>query len=59
MYVYQQISGDADIIARIGDLDGAGAYAKAGVMIRRSLDASAAHAFAHVTLGAAFGWCAA
>lgn len=52
MFVYQRVSGDADIVARIDDLDGSNDYAKAGVMIRRSLSASAAHSFAHVTTGA-------
>ena len=52
MFVYQQVSGDAEITARVDDLDGAGDYAKAGVMVRRSLSASAAHAYAHVTVGA-------
>jgi regulation of enolase protein 1 (concanavalin A-like superfamily) len=52
IFVYQQVSGDVDIVARVDDLDGAGDYAKAGVMIRRSLSANAAHAFSHATVGA-------
>jgi regulation of enolase protein 1 (concanavalin A-like superfamily) len=52
MFVYQQVSGDVEIVARVDDLDGAGDYAKAGVMIRRSLNANAAHVFSHVTFGA-------
>ena len=52
MFVYQQVAGDVEIIAKIDDLDGASSYAKAGVMIRSSLNANAAHAFSHVTVGA-------
>jgi regulation of enolase protein 1 (concanavalin A-like superfamily) len=51
-FVYQQISGDVDIVARIDDLQSTKSYAKAGLMIRSSLSASSRHVFAHVTKGA-------
>lgn len=52
MFVYQPVSGDVEVVARIDDLDGSSSYAKAGVMIRASLNANAAHAYAHATVGA-------
>ena len=52
VFLYRQISGDVDISAKIEDLDGSNAYAKAGVMIRKSLSANAAHSFPHATVGA-------
>ena len=52
MFVYRLMSGDADIIAKVSNLDGSNSYAKAGVMIRKSLSASSAHSFPHVTRGA-------
>ena len=50
-FVYQEITGDVDIIARVGRIDPTSAWAKAGVMIRASLDADAAHASMFVTPG--------
>lgn len=44
-FVYQPVIGDADIKARIDDLVAADDWSKAGVMIRASLTADAAHAF--------------
>ena len=45
-FVYQQISGDADIIARVDSLTAVDAGSLAGVMIRGDLSAQSAHAFA-------------
>ena len=45
-FVYQQVTGDVDVIARVDSLAQTDPWAKAGVMIRSSLTASAAHAFA-------------
>jgi regulation of enolase protein 1 (concanavalin A-like superfamily) len=45
-FVYQQVSGDVEIAARIGSLAVPHEWAKAGVMIRSSLNANAAHGFA-------------
>jgi regulation of enolase protein 1 (concanavalin A-like superfamily) len=44
-FVYQTMSGDGQIVARVGSISGAQAWTKAGVMIRQSLDAGSAHAF--------------
>jgi regulation of enolase protein 1 (concanavalin A-like superfamily) len=45
-FVYQQISGDVDISARVDSVTTADPGSKAGVMIRASLDSSAAYGFA-------------
>jgi regulation of enolase protein 1 (concanavalin A-like superfamily) len=50
-FVYQQISGDIDVRARVDSVTEAHAWSKAGVMIRGSLEASAAHAYALVSSG--------
>jgi len=56
MYVYRQITGDVDVIARVATLQGLHAWSKAGVMVRSSLSASSAHAtlFTSVSKGVAF-----
>ena len=43
-YVYQALSGDGSIQARVGSVQNVNAWAKAGVMIRESLDANSKHA---------------
>ena len=43
-YVYQPLAGDGQIVARVASLQNTDTYAKAGVMIRESLAASAPHA---------------
>ena len=53
-FMYQQANGDLEIVARLNELGSADAWSKAGVMIRESLSASAAHAF--MTGSAAKGW---
>jgi len=50
-FAYQTLSGDGEIIARVTDLTNTAPWAKAGVMIRESLSASAAHAMMAVTPG--------
>lgn len=45
-FVYQQLSGDVEIVARINSLAAADPWSKIGVMIRNDLTASSAHAFA-------------
>ncbi|MGH9142673.1 MAG: Ig-like domain-containing protein, partial [Vicinamibacterales bacterium] len=57
-FVYQQISGDVDIVARVDSVLHADPWSKAGVMIRSSLSAGAAHGFALVSAqkGVAFQW---
>jgi regulation of enolase protein 1 (concanavalin A-like superfamily) len=48
-FVYQPVTGDADITARVDSLTAANAWSKAGVMIRASLSADAAHALTFVS----------
>ncbi|HYM22069.1 MAG TPA: Ig-like domain-containing protein [Vicinamibacterales bacterium] len=48
-FVFQQITGDSEIVARLDSLAGSNAWAKAGVMIRATLAANSAHAFALVS----------
>ncbi len=48
-YVYQPLSGDGEIVARVNSLQNTNAWAKAGVMIRESLAANAKHAFTAAT----------
>jgi regulation of enolase protein 1 (concanavalin A-like superfamily) len=43
-FVYQQVTGDGVIIARVTNVQNTNTFAKAGVMIRASLDANAANA---------------
>jgi regulation of enolase protein 1 (concanavalin A-like superfamily) len=50
-FVYQAVSGDVDIRARVDSLTFADEWSKAGVMIRSSLSASAAHGYALVSAG--------
>ncbi len=44
-FVYKQLTGDGSIIARVDRLDNTDPWAKAGVMIRQGLDASAPWAY--------------
>ena len=57
-FVYQQVTGDVDIVARVDSLLQTDQWSKAGVMIRSSLAAGAAHGFALVSAqnGIAFQW---
>src|SRR4051812_46510020 len=50
-FVYRQLSGDGEIVARVESITRADAWSKAGVMIRSSLTAGSAHAFALVSAG--------
>jgi hypothetical protein len=52
-YVYQQLSGDGTIVARVGGVQNTNAWAKAGVMMRDSLAAGAKEA--SMTVSAASG----
>ena len=47
-YVYQPVSGDVDVVARVASLTAADAWSKAGVMIRESLSPGSRHAMALV-----------
>ena len=55
-YAWQQLSGDADIIARVGSVEYVQAWVKAGVMIRERLDPSSAHAFMLVSAGKGYAF---
>jgi hypothetical protein len=48
-YVYQPLTGDGSIIARVASQDNTGGYAKAGVMIRETLDPGSKHALVDLT----------
>jgi regulation of enolase protein 1 (concanavalin A-like superfamily) len=50
-FVYQQVSGDVEVIARIGSLSPTNAWAKAGVMFRSSLSGSSPEVLTAVTAG--------
>lgn len=55
-YVYQPMTGDVEITARIATFAGPDISSKAGVMIRESLSASAAHAFDLVSTGSGLAY---
>jgi regulation of enolase protein 1 (concanavalin A-like superfamily) len=55
-FIYQQVTGDVDLMARLDDVTPATNWSKAGVMIRASLDANAAHAFAFVSASNGVGF---
>ena len=50
-FVYQQVSGDVDVIARVDSVSAVQSGSKAGVMIRSSLAANAVHGYASVSAG--------
>ena len=50
-YVYQSLSGDGQIIARVASITNTDSWAKAGVMIRETLNADSKHAMMVVTSG--------
>ncbi len=50
-YVYQTASGDCELVARVTSVEGTHNWAKAGVMIRESLNANSRHASVVVTPG--------
>ena len=53
-FVYQQVTGDTQIVARVASLQAPDAWSKAGVMIRGAFTGPAAHAFMHATRSS--GW---
>ena len=48
-YIYQSISGDVTVTARVESLDNTDPWAKAGVMIRSTLDANSKNVFTGIT----------
>lgn len=55
-FVYQQVTGDAEVIARVDAIARTHTWAKAGVMIRSSLSAGSAHGLAMVSSGNGVGY---
>ncbi len=57
-YVYQSLNGDGTIVARVASQDKTSVYAKAGVMIRETLDAGSVNAMMALTpgYGTTFQW---
>jgi regulation of enolase protein 1 (concanavalin A-like superfamily) len=53
-FVYQPLQGDVEVLARVDSLQNTNVWAKAGVMIRESLNANSRHAFMLATPGS--GW---
>ena len=49
-FVYQTLSGDGEIVARVASLVGTNGWAKAGVMMRESLTNNSAHAMVVTTV---------
>ena len=49
-YVYQRVSGDVNVVARVASLQGPDHWSKAGIMIRTSLAANSGNVFALVSL---------
>jgi hypothetical protein len=50
-FAYKTLSGPGSIVAKIESIDNTNVWAKAGVMIRETLDPDSAHAFACITPG--------
>src|SRR6266516_4894292 len=57
-YVYQPLQGDGELFTRVDSENGNNGWAKAGIMIRETLDGNAAYAFVMLTPahGLAFQW---
>lgn len=51
-YVYQPVTGDAEIIAKVASLTNTNTYAKAGVMFRETLTPTSKHAMTTITAAA-------
>jgi beta-glucanase (GH16 family) len=51
-YVYQAITGDAEIIAKVNSLTNTNTYAKAGLMFRETLTTTSKHAMSAITAAA-------
>ena len=55
-FVYQPVTGDVDIIARVISIANTNAWAKAGVMIRESLTAESRHASMFTSVGKGYAF---
>ncbi len=54
-YAYKNLAGDGSIVVRVDSLVNSNEWAKAGVMVRETLEAGSKHAFAAVTPTASHG----
>ncbi len=50
-FAYKTLTGDGSMVARVDSVANTNAWAKAGVMIRQSIDAGSTHAFMPITPG--------
>ena len=50
-FAYKSLTGDGSIVARVDSVANTNVWAKAGVMIRQSIDAGSTHAFMPITAG--------
>jgi regulation of enolase protein 1 (concanavalin A-like superfamily) len=55
-FVWQPLSGDGEIVARVAGVQYTKAWTKAGVMIRESLDPGSPHAFMIVSAGKGYAF---
>jgi len=55
-YVYVPVQGDCAIVARVSSVQNVNPWAKAGVMLRESMESNAANAFLGVTPGNGLTW---
>jgi len=55
-YVYQPLTGDGQVVARVLGMAGANPWAKAGLMIRETLDAGSKHATLACTIANGLGY---
>ena len=55
-FVYQQITGDVDVMVRVQSIGNSHSWAKTGVMIRESLTGSSRHAFALLSAANGYGY---
>jgi hypothetical protein len=55
-FVWQPLSGDGEIVARVASVEYTRAWTKAGVMIRESLDPGSPHAFMIVSAGKGYAF---
>jgi hypothetical protein len=55
-FVYQPLSGDGEVIARVQSMTNSNDWAKTGVMIRETLTANSRHASTFITPGTGYGF---
>ena len=53
-YLYQSVTGDVDVVARVSSMTAAHDWSKAGIMIRQSLERGSPHAMATITGAAGY-----